>query len=87
MERKTFSGSATWNCSNLPNYQLLTVNNFYGCTINGQIHIYGSWQPKFAITPTYNSSTGILTVQISQWDETGGSVSFYPNAQATIQPI
>lgn len=54
----------TFNCTNIPNYTELSVNNFANIVNSGWGGTYGTRHANFQISPSlsYNAANGILTL-------------------------
>lgn len=58
------TSSQTFNCTNIPNYKNLTVNNFAHITTYAWGGTLGTRHANFQVSPSlsYNAATGILTL-------------------------
>ena len=78
------TNSQTFNCTNIPNYKNLTVNNFAHVVTNAWGGTLGTRHANFQVSPglSYNAATGILTLSPTKssndWDDRV-SVSGYIN--------
>ena len=90
LERKLLSqgrtnATNTWDCTNIPNYSSLSINNFYNCNISTTVNWLSGNYATCSVGANYDSHSGILTVTASESTNAG---NIYPGPSGIyIQPV